>query len=105
MRAVNLLPRATSSRQTGIDRVLVATVALTVVVVAALAGGFLLEKAQASNERQQLAAVQAALAQAQSEQTKNTSPQAQLQIPVVLSQQEPWHVALDSALASRVAWD
>ena len=27
------------------------------------------------------------------------------QIPVVLSQEEPWHVALDSALATRVSWD
>lgn len=105
MRAVNLLPRETSGRKAGLDRVLLAAVAFTVVVVAVLAGGFVLEKAHAANERQQLAAAQAALAQAQSQQTKNTSPQAQLQVPVVLSQQQPWHVALDAALASRVAWD
>src|SRR5437016_11863633 len=105
MRAVNLLPRETSSGQFGLDRTLFAAVALTVIVIAALGGGFFLEKGRASTERQRLLAAQAALAQAQSEQTKNTSPQAKLQVPVVLSQQEPWHVALDSALASRVAWD
>jgi Tfp pilus assembly protein PilN len=105
MRAVNLLPRETSGRQFKIDRALVAAVAFTVVVVAALAGGFALEKAHASTERQRLAAVQAALAKAESQQPTTHSPTAKLQVPVVLSQQQPWHVALAAALASRVAWD
>jgi Tfp pilus assembly protein PilN len=106
MRAVNLLPRQTSNKKVGIDRVLVAAVAFTVFVVAALAGGFFLEKAHAATARQRLAAAQAALAQVQSQQPSTHSPApAQLQIPVVLSQQEPWHVALDAALSTRVAWD
>jgi Tfp pilus assembly protein PilN len=107
MRAVNLLPRqATSRSKLALDRTLIAAVAITVLVAAALIGGFFLEKAHASTEKQQLAAAQAALARAlSSEPTKNNPAPAQLQIPVVLSQQEPWHLALDSALSTRVAWD
>jgi len=49
---------------------------------------------------------QAALAQAQSQQPTSHFPAPrQLQIPVVLSQQEPWHVALGAALSTRVSWD
>jgi len=105
MRAVNLLPRETTGGQFAADRTLLGAVAFTLVVIAAVAGGYFIEKAHASTERQHLALVQSALAQAQSRQSKNTSPHAQLQVPVVLSQQEPWHVALDAALSSRVAWD
>ncbi len=107
MRAVNLLPRQTSAGpKLTIDRTLVVAVALTVLVVAALAGGFYLEKAQASTERQRMLVAQAALAQAQSRQPSTHSPApARLTVPVVLSQEQPWHVALDAALSSRVAWD
>lgn len=107
MRAVNLLPRATgSSRTAGFDRVLAVGLALTVLVLAALGGGFYLEKTHAATERQRLAAAQAALASAQSRQPTTHSPApAHLPIPVVLSQQQPWHVALDAALATRVSWD
>ena len=108
MRAVNLLPRATSSsrKAAGFDRVLAVGIAVTVLVVAALAGGFFLEKAHAGTERRALAAAQAALATAKSQQPATQTPApAQLQIPAVLSQAEPWHLALDAALASRVSWD
>ncbi len=105
MRAVNLLPRETSVRQVKVDRVVVAAVAFTVIVVAALAGSFVVAKAHASTERQRLQAAQAALAQLESTQPATHSPKAQLQIPVVLSQQQPWHAALDAALSGRVAWD
>jgi Tfp pilus assembly protein PilN len=106
MRAVNLLPRqATTDEKLGLDRAVVVGVAITVLVAVMLAGGFFLEKAHAATQRQRLAAAQSALAQAQSQQPSNASPRAQLQIPVVLSQQEPWHVALHAALAARVSWD
>ncbi len=107
MRAVNLLPRSTSSsRKAGFDRVLAVGLAITVLVVAALAGGFFLEKAHAGTERRALAAAQAALATAQSQHpTTQTPAPAQLQAPAVLLQSAPWHLALDAALASRVSWD
>ena len=107
MRAVNLLPRQTSAGpKLTIDRTLVAAVAVTVVVVAAVFGGFYLEKAQASTDKQRMLAAQAALARAQSQQPTSHSPApARLTVPVVLSQEQPWHVALDAALSSRVAWD
>jgi Tfp pilus assembly protein PilN len=105
MRAVNLLPRETSSNDLGANRALVVGIAVTVFVLAILAGAFFLEQSNASTARRRLADAQAALARAQSQQASNPSPAARLQVPVVLSQQEPWHVALSAALSTRVAWD
>jgi|SRR5579862_906136 len=105
MRAVNLLPGQASSQKRGIDRAVGAGLAFTLLVTALLAGGFFLEKAHATTEAQRLAVAQAAVERAQSQQPSTPSPGAQLQIPVVLSQQEPWHVALSAALATRVSWD
>lgn len=106
MRAVNLLPCETTAKKFVLDRPTIVGVAFTAVVVLALFGGFFLERAHAGTERQQQAAAQSALAQAQSRQTStNSPPRRQLSSPVVLSQQEPWHVALDAALATRVSWD
>ncbi len=107
MRAVNLLPRqATPDEKLGLDRAVVVGVAVTVLVATILAGGFFLEKAHATTQRQRMAAAQAALARVQSQQPSSHSPApVTLQIPVVLSQQEPWHVALDAALSNRVSWD
>jgi Tfp pilus assembly protein PilN len=102
MRAVNLLPRETSSRSLGWNSELAAAVAFTVIIVAAIFGGFVLERSHAGAARRQLAGAQAALDRAKS-QPKVT--QAQLQIPGVLSQAQPWHLALDSALSTRVSWD
>jgi Tfp pilus assembly protein PilN len=106
MRAVNLLPRQTSARKLAVDRTLVVAVALTVLVATAVVGGFFLEKAQAATERQRMVTAQAALAKAQSQQPSSHSPApARLTVPVVLSQEQPWHLALDAAISSRVAWD
>jgi Tfp pilus assembly protein PilN len=81
-------------------------VALTVLVATAVVGGFFLEKAQAATERQRMVTAQAALAKAQSQQPSSHSPApARLTVPVVLSQEQPWHLALDAAISSRVAWD
>jgi len=106
MRAVNLLPRETGSKKLGVDRGLAIGIAVTVFIAAILAGGFFLERANAASANQRLADAQAALTAAQTQQpTTHTSGPARLQIPVVLSQQEPWHVALDAAISTRVAWD
>jgi Tfp pilus assembly protein PilN len=106
MRAVNLLPRETSDNKLGFDRTVGVGIALTVVVAVIVAGGFFLEKANATAAQKRLAVAQLALANAQNQQPSTGSPTpTQLQVPVVLSQQQPWHVALDAALASRVSWD
>jgi Tfp pilus assembly protein PilN len=106
MRAVNLLPRDTTSQQLGFDHTILVGMAFTLVVAAAMAGGFYIEKANAATQRQRLATAQAALTQAQSQQPSAHSPgPVLLQVPAVLSQEQPWHVAVDTALASRVAWD
>jgi Tfp pilus assembly protein PilN len=107
MRAVNLLPPEESNgRSGGFDRALGAGVAVTVLVVILMAGGFMIEKAHASTERQRLATAQTALVQAQSQQPSAGQPAPKhLETPVVLSQEQPWHLALDSALATRVSWD
>ena len=105
MRAVNLLPRqATADEKLGLDRGIVAGIALTVLVAAMLAGGFFLEKAHAAGARQRLVVAQTEFARVQSQQPSAPAPVV-LQIPVVLSQREPWHLALRAALASRVSWD
>ena len=106
MRAVNLLPREATSQKLGFDHTILVGMAFTLVVAAAVAGGFYVEKANAATERQRLVVAQAALTQAQSQQPSANSPApALLQIPSVLSQEQPWRTALDSALATRVAWD
>ena len=103
MRAVNLLPRQDEQRKLGVDRALVAAVAVTVVVAAPSPAASSSRRRTPRTAQQRLAAAQAALARAQSQQPTDGSPApAQLQIPVVLSQEEPWHVALDSALSTRV---
>ncbi len=106
MRAVNLLPRETNKANLGADRALVVGIAVTVLIASILAGAFFLEQANAASARQRLAAAQAALAAAQSQTPSAHSPMpARLQVPVVLSQQVPWHLALTAALSTRVAWD
>jgi Tfp pilus assembly protein PilN len=102
MRAVNLLPRETSSQSLGWNSELAAAVAFTVIIVVAVFGGFVLERSHAGAARQQLAGAQAALDRAKSQPTVT---QKQLQIPGVLSQAQPWHIALDAALSTRVSWD
>lgn len=102
MRAVNLLPRATTSREFAWNTELAAGVAFTVIIVVAIFGGFLFERSHANSARQQLATAQAALDRAK---RQPKAKQAQLQIPDVLSQAQPWRIALNSALSTRVSWD
>ena len=102
MRAVNLLPRDTSSPKLGWNSELSAGIAVTALIAVALLGGFLVERSHAGTARQRLAAAQAALDRARSEPQ---SERGQLQAPDVLSQVQPWHMALDAALSTRVSWD
>jgi len=102
MRAVNLLPRqAVSTRRLGWNTELTAGIAFTLVIVIALCGGFFVEKSHADSARQQLATAQAALDAANSQPSQATG----LQPPAVLAQAQPWHLAIDTALATRVSWD
>ena len=103
MRAVNLLPRATSSRKIGWNSELAAGIAFTLLIAVVVLGGFILERSHAATARQRLAVAQTALDGARSQ--PSAKQQAQLQIPAVVSQAPPWHLALDSALATRVSWD
>jgi Tfp pilus assembly protein PilN len=105
MRAVNLLPRQVSNPKVVIDRMLVLGIALTLLVTTLVAGGFFLEKSHAASEAKRAAAIEAAVEHLRNQQSSSPTPAARLEIPVVLSQAQPWHVALDSVLSSRVAWD
>jgi len=102
MRAVNLLPREKTGRKVAWNGELAASIALTVLIAVAVLGGFLVERSHAGAQRQRLAAAQTALdtatAQAAAKQTR-------LQMPDVLTQVEPWHIALKTALSTRVSWD
>jgi Tfp pilus assembly protein PilN len=102
MRAVNLLPRDTSARKFEWNGELSAALGFTLIIVVAVIGGFLLAQSHASSAQQQLASAQAALEAAKNRPTAN---QTRLQIPGVLSQAQPWHLALDTAISTRVAWD
>ncbi|HUZ16345.1 MAG TPA: PilN domain-containing protein [Gaiellaceae bacterium] len=102
MRAVNLLPRETSTRKFGWNSELAAAGAFTLLMVVIVVGGFALERSHAATAQQRLAAAQTALDSANSQPS---AKQTQLQVPAVVSQEQPWHLALDSALATRVSWD
>lgn len=108
MRAVNLLPRENERRQGGrrVDPLVAGGAALSVVVLAALGGGFALEHSHAASERQKLAAARSELARLQAESRQGSGARTPtLPTPVVTQQQLPWEAALTSALATRVAWD
>jgi Tfp pilus assembly protein PilN len=108
VRAVNLLPRESNTRRGGrrVDPFVVGGATLTVVVAAALAGGFALEHSHASSDQRQLATARAELARLQGEATKGSGTKTPtLPTPTVTQQQLPWEAALTSALSSRVAWD
>ena len=108
MRAVNLLPREHERRNGGrrVDPLVAGGAALSVVVLAALGGGFALEHSHASSERQKLATARAELARLQAQSRQGSGARTPtLPTPVVTQQQLPWQTALTSALATRVAWD
>lgn len=110
MKAVNLLPSDSNSRRVSggrrIDPFVASGAAITVVVAAALAGGFALEHSHASAAQRKLATARAELTriEAESRQGSGTSTPS-VPVPAVTQQQLPWEAALTSALSTRVAWD
>jgi hypothetical protein len=108
MRAVNLLPREAQDRNSlrGVNKLRVGATVLTLVVVAAVGGGFTLARSHARSEQQELAAARSALTLLQARQqetSRNAAPP--LASPSVTSQEMPWMAALSTALATRIAWD
>src|SRR3954454_4585038 len=104
MRAVNLLPNQAGNAKFALDRVLVGAIALTVLVIAAVGGRYFVEKANASSAQQRLTSAQDLLARAEARAAAPPAT-AQLQVPAVLQQQGPWHVALNTAMSTRMSWD
>lgn len=104
MRAVNLLPGESSGGNFSLDRLLIGAIALTVIVIAAVGGGYFLEKSHATTAQQQLAQARAELARAQAQAAAHPAT-AKLQVPAVLSQEQPWHLALNTAISTRMPWD
>ncbi|MDX6480133.1 MAG: hypothetical protein QOG85_643 [Gaiellaceae bacterium] len=102
MRAVNLLPRETSTRTLDVNSELSAAIAFTAVILVAVLGGFFLERSHVTAEKQRLASIQATF---DKETAEANAKHTQLQNPDVLSQEQLWHVALDSALSTRMRWD
>lgn len=113
MRAVNLLPRdEASGRGAGrrSDPLVIGGAVLTVVVVAGVLGGYLLESSNKGSAQQQLAVAKEQLAQAQTRQHEQQQRSAHgktpiLQVPSVTSQEKPWRDAVASAMSTRIAFD
>ena len=108
MRAVNFLPREGRSgqrRATGFDPFLVGAVVLTVVVVAAIGGGFVLGRSHASSQQQQLDAARAQLASAVARQAAANPGTPIVATPAVLGQIPTWKAAVGTALSTRVPYD
>lgn len=108
MKAVNLLPRESQARRSfsGADPFLAGGAAVTVVVLAAIGGGFALAHSHAASEQHQLATVKSELAQLQREQTQSGAVATPtIATPSVTGQTPTWQSAVNSALAGRVAWD
>jgi len=103
MRAVNLLPQD-SSRGLGASKNLPAFVGggLGVVVVAALAGGYLMQTTKVADARRGLDAAKAQLAA-----TPLPPPQPKLPVtPTAVTSQEQLRLqAVAGALSQRIAWD
>jgi Tfp pilus assembly protein PilN len=103
MRAVNLLPRdAGRGGRQAPDLLAVVGAGVGLLVVAALAGGFLLETSKVASARRALAAAKAQLA------TTPLPPPAPKVLPTptaVVAQTQPRLQAVSSALSQRIAWD
>ena len=107
MRAVNLLPREIGGQRQSdtVDPLVVVGAAITLVVVAAVGGGFALARSHASSAQQQLTTARSELRQLRAARA-NASPAARiLTVPAVTSQTPTWRSAVQAALAGRVAWD
>lgn len=107
MKAVNLLPREIRGRRArrGVSGALVAGAAVTLVVAAAIGGGFVLERSHAGSEQRQLTTARAELAHEQARQAKTPQGPQTVPPPAALGQQQSWQQALAGALATRAPLD
>lgn len=103
MRAVNLLPGEAKRTSRGTPQPAVLTAAITsVVVVAVIGGGNLLQTSRVANAQKALNAVKLQLAATPlPPQTPRTTPPP----PAVAQQMQPRLAAVSNALSSRIAWD
>jgi Tfp pilus assembly protein PilN len=104
MRAVNLLPQDSSRGRFVGSKNLPAVVGggLGVVVVAALAGGYLMQTAKIADARRGLDAAKAQLA---ATPLPPPPPKVPLTPAAVTSQEQPRLQAVAAALSQRIAWD
>jgi Tfp pilus assembly protein PilN len=113
MRAVNLLPKGAEQRKSfrSEDPAVVVGSALGVIVLIALAAGFLNVHSKVNAEQKKLTAARAELAQLalqKNDQPKSNKPVAQkpiVPVPAVTSEEQPRLAAITSALSTRIAWD
>lgn len=109
MKAVNLLPsEEAGGRGRRLDPLAVGGIVVTVVVAAAVAGGYLLEHGHAKTASQQLAVARSQLANAKAQHESAPPAHATapaLTTPSVTAQEQTWRDAVASALSTRIAWD
>jgi Tfp pilus assembly protein PilN len=103
MRAVNLLPGEAKRTSRGTPQPAVLAAAITsVVVVAVIGGGNLLQTSRVTNAQKALNAVKLQLAATPlPPQTPHVAPPP----PAVAQQMQPRLAAVSSALSTRIAWD
>jgi Tfp pilus assembly protein PilN len=107
MRAVNLLPRDLGRQRRLSAESLPALVGAGtgLVVVAVLAGGYLVQSSKVADARQQLDAAKAQLASTPLPPPPPKLPPTQQTPAVVTNEQQPRLQALSAALSQRIAWD
>jgi Tfp pilus assembly protein PilN len=113
MRAVNLLPKDSEQRKSfrSEDPAVVIGSALGVIVLIALAAGFLNVHSKVNAEQKKLTAARTELAQLalqKHDEPKPSTPIAQkpiVPVPAVTSEEQPRLAAITSALSTRIAWD
>ena len=104
MRAVNLLPQDSSRGRLVGSKNLPAIVgaALGVIVVASLAGGYLMQSAKVADARRGLDAAKVQLAKTP---LPPPPPKQPVALTAVMSQEQPRLEAVAGALSQRIAWD
>lgn len=112
MRAVNLLPEGSESRRSfrKEDPAVVIGSALGIVVLIALAAGFMTVHGKVNREQAKLTAARTELAKLSllKKPVVPTKPFVQkpiIQPPAVTSQEQPMLAAISTAMSTRIAWD
>ena len=114
MRAVNLLPRDAHQKRSirDEDPAVVVGSAVGVIVIVALAGGFLTAHSRASAAQHDLTAAQLQLGKLSLQRSRIEASQAPAKptkpivpVPAVTAEQQPRVTAISAALATRISWD